>query len=119
RGVYVGKPRIRRFLDLLGPAGIKDGELFDHVQLQVVVDVAADGRTAKSRSRELNMIGVVDGEGTWSEGTYENTWVKDNGVWKLKDLRYFPTFISAYDQGWGKDAKPVQTASAELPPDRP
>jgi acetyl esterase/lipase len=118
RGVYVGKPRVRQFLNLLGPVGIKDGELFDHVQLQVVVDVAADGRTAKSRSRELNMIGVVDGEGTWSEGTYENTWVKDNGVWKLRDLRYFPTFISAYDQGWGKDAKPVQTASTELPPDR-
>ena len=64
RGVYVGKPRVRQFLNLLGPVGIKDGELFDHVQLQVVVDVAADGRTAKSRSRELNMIGVVDGEGT-------------------------------------------------------
>ena len=108
-----------QFLNLLGPAGIKDGELFDHVQLQVVVDVADDGRTAKSRSRELNMIGVVDGEGTWSEGIYENTWVKDNGVWKLKDLRYFPTFISDYDQGWAKDAKPVPTASTELPPDRP
>ncbi len=97
RGVYVGKPRVRQFLNLLGPVGVKDGELFDHVQLQVVVDVSDDGRTAKSRSRELNMIGVVDGQGEWSEGIYENTWVKESGVWKLKDLRYFPTFISDYD----------------------
>jgi acetyl esterase/lipase len=119
RGVYVGRARVRQFLSLLGPAGIKDGELFDHVQLQPVVDVADDGRTAKSRSRELNMIGVVDGQGTWSEGIYENTWVKENGVWKLKDLRYFPTFISDYDQGWGKDAQPAPTPSTELPPDRP
>jgi acetyl esterase/lipase len=118
-GVYVGKARVRQFLDLLGPAGIKDGELNDHVQLQVVVDVAPDGRTAKSRSRELDMLGTVGAKGYWSEGVYENTWVKDDGVWKLKDLRYFPTFISDYDLGWAKDAQPVPTASKSLPPDRP
>jgi triacylglycerol lipase len=118
-GVYIGKPRVRQFLNLLGPQGIKDGELNDHVQLQVVVDVADDGRTAKSRSRELDMLGTVGGTGQWSEGVYENTWVKDNGVWKLKDLRYFPTFISDYDLGWAKDARPAPTASKDLPPDRP
>ena len=65
------------------------------------------------------MTGASTSHGEWSEGVYENTFVKDNGVWKLKDLRYFPTFITDYDQGWGKDAKPVPTASTELPPDRP
>jgi hypothetical protein len=35
RGVYVGKARVREFLDLLGPVGLEDGELFDHVQLLV------------------------------------------------------------------------------------
>jgi acetyl esterase/lipase len=119
RGVYVGKSRVREFLNLLGPVGLKDGDLFDHVQLQVVVSVAEDGRTAKARSRELNMTGVFESHGEWSEGIYENTFVKDNGVWKLKDLRYFPTFVSAYDKGWAVDAQPAQTASAELPPDRP
>jgi triacylglycerol lipase len=37
----------------------------------------------------------------------------------MQDLRYFPTFISDYALGWAADAKPVPTASAELPPDRP
>jgi triacylglycerol lipase len=119
RGVYAGKARVRQFLSLFGPAGIEDGELFDHVQLQPVVDVADDGRSAKSRSRELDMIGTVGGSGTWSEGVYENTWVKDGGVWKLKNLRYFPTFVSAYDAGWAKDAQPSPGPSSELPPDRP
>jgi acetyl esterase/lipase len=119
RGLYVGKARVREFLSLLGPVGLKDGELNDHVQLQPVVHVAADGRSAKIRSRELNMTGVFESHGEWSEGVYENTFVKDGGVWKIKDLRYFPTFISAYDKGWAEDAQPVPTASAEVPPDRP
>ncbi len=119
QGVYVGKARVRQFLNLLGPAGIGDGEVNDHVQLQVVVDVASDGRTAKARSRELNMTGELNKHGEWSEGVYENTFVRDNGVWKLKDLRYFPTFITDYDQGWAKDAKPAPGVSKELPPDRP
>jgi hypothetical protein len=119
RGVYVGKARVREFLDLLGPVGLKDGELNDHVQLQVVVSVAPDGRSAKARSREFNMTGVFESHGHWSEGIYENTFVKDNGVWKLKDLRYFPTFMSDYDKGWAADAQPAPGMSAELPPDRP
>jgi acetyl esterase/lipase len=119
RGIYVGKPRIREFLSLLGPAGIGDGELYDHVQLQIVVDVAADGRTAKSRSRELNMTGVAESHGEWSEGIYENAYVKENGLWKIQSLRYFPTFITDYDKGWAQDAQPAPSASAELPPDRP
>ena len=65
------------------------------------------------------MTGVLESHGEWSEGVYENTFVKDSGVWKIKDLRYFPTFITDYEQGWAKDAKPAPTASAELPPDRP
>jgi acetyl esterase/lipase len=119
QGVYVGKARVRQFLNLLGPQGIKDGELNDHVQLQVVVDVAPDGRTAKARSRELNMTGVFESHGEWSEGVYENTFVKEGGVWKIEDLRYFPTLITDYDQGWAKDAKPAPGVSKELPPDRP
>ena len=65
------------------------------------------------------MTGVFESHGEWSEGVYENTFVKDDGVWKIQDLRYFPTFISDYDKGWAGDAQPVPTASRELPPDRP
>ena len=119
QGVYVGPKRIREFLGLLGPEGGRDGWLNDHVQLQTVVSVAPDGRSAKIRSRELNMTGVEGETGQWSEGVYENTFVKQDGVWKYKSLRFYPTFISDYDKGWAKDAKPAPTASKELPPDRP
>lgn len=119
QGVYVGKKRIREFLDLLGPHGLTRGWMNDHVQLQTLVTVAADGRTARARSRELGMTGRHGGQGQWSEGIYENAFVKDEGVWKLASLHFYPTFISDYDKGWSKDAQPVPVASTVLPPDRP
>ncbi|HEU4626738.1 MAG TPA: nuclear transport factor 2 family protein [Steroidobacteraceae bacterium] len=118
QGVYVGKQRVRAFLDLLGPHGATDGVLNDHIQLQPIVDVAPDGRTARLRSREFTMTGQYRGTGTWSEGTYENTFVKQNGVWKFQSLHFYPTFITDYDKGWGKDAQPAPAVSAQLPPDR-
>jgi len=119
RGVYVGKKRVREFLNLLGPHGLQPGWLNDHLQLQIIVDVAADGRTAHARSRELGMTGRVGGKGYWSDGIYRNTYVKEGGVWKIKSLHLYPTFITDYDKGWGQDAQPVPTASTTLPPDRP
>jgi hypothetical protein len=119
RGVYVGRERVRAFLNLLGPPRLENGVLDDHVQLQAVVTVAPDGRTAKARSRELAMTGVYQSHGEWSEGVYENTFVKEGGVWKFKSLRFYPTFITDYDKGWAKDAKPAPKASETLPPDRP
>ena len=119
QGVYVGKPRVRAFLDLMGPQGATDGVLNDHIQLQPIVDVSPDGMNARIRSRELAMIGQYHGTGTWSEGTYENTFVKQNGVWKFQSLHFYPTFITDYDKGWAKDAQPAPTPSAQLPPDKP
>ncbi len=119
RGVYVGKRRVRAFLDLLGHDGLTEGWLNDHLQLQVIVDVAPDGKTARSRSRELAMTGQYGGPAAWSAGVYENAFVKQNGVWKFKSVHFYPTFITDYDKGWAKDAQPAPTASAALPPDRP
>ena len=119
QGVYVGKKRIREFLSLMGPHGATDGVLNDHIQLQPIVDVAPDGLTARIRSRELGMIGKYQGQGSWSEGIYENTFVRENGVWKFQSLHFYPTFITDYEKGWAKDAQPAPTASTQLPPDRP
>jgi hypothetical protein len=119
QGVYVGKRRVREFLGSLGRHGLSDGELNDHIQLQTVVNVAPDGRTARARSRELAMTGVYQRGGQWSEGTYENSFVKQDGRWKIRSLHFYPTFISDYDMGWGKDAQPAPGANARLPPDRP
>ena len=117
-GVYVGKSRVRQSLDLLGPQGLSTGQLNDHLQLQTLVDVAPDGLTAYCRSRELAMTGVYQKQGAWSEGVYENTFVKDHGTWKFKSVHFYPTVITDYDQGWAKNAQPAPGPSTTLPPDR-
>ena len=119
QGVYVGKRHVREFLGLSGRQGLTWGWMNDHMQLQPIVDVAPDGLTAHARSRELDLLGHVGGQGQWMEGVYENTFVKRHGVWMFKSLHFYPTFITDYDKGWAQDAQPVPTASKVLPPDRP
>lgn len=117
QGVYVGKKRVRQFLETLGPNGGKDGWMFDHIQEQPVVNFTP--QLGYARGHELAMTGVHQQSGQWSEGVYENVFVKQNGVWKIRALRYFPVFIADYDKGWGKDAQPAPGPSQTLPPDRP
>ncbi len=119
QGLYIGRKRVRAFLGTLGPAGLVPGWLNDHIQLQPVVTVSTDGLTARIRSREFNMTGHVGQDAQWSEGIYENKLVKQDGVWKFSAVHFYPTFITDYDKGWAKDAKPAPGPSAQLPPDRP
>jgi triacylglycerol lipase len=119
QGVYIGQARIRQFLALSGEQGLATGQMNDHLQLQTLVDVALDGKTAYGRSRELAMTGMLQQSGTWSEGVYENTFVKEKGVWRIKSLHFYPTVITDYEKGWADDAQPVPGMSTTLPPDRP
>ena len=119
QGVYLGKPRVRAFLGRLGHHGLEPGWLNDHIQLQEVVDVAADGLSARARSRELDLTARYGQSGQWSEGVYENAYVKEQGVWKFKSVHLYPTFITDYDKGWTQDAQPAPGIDPALPPDRP
>ena len=119
RGVYVGREHIRRALEVFfGPTPLKNGELFDHINLGTVVTVAPDGLSAAARTNVLAQLGQNGEWARWEQGTYENEFVKQGGVWKLEAVRYFPRLSTDYDKGWANDAKPSPTASKEFPPDR-
>jgi len=122
RGVYRGRDgadTIFRKVMGGGKIGLSQGALFNHMILQGVVDVAPDGKTAYGRWRAFIQIGTYQQFGMWAEGTYENIYVKENGVWKFKDLHYFATYYTPYDQGWAKKAMPNNGPSKEFPPDSP
>ncbi|MEJ2111604.1 MAG: nuclear transport factor 2 family protein [Acidobacteriota bacterium] len=119
RGVYEGKARIQRALEVFyGPYPLRKGELFDHINLSTVVTVARDGVNARARIRQLSMLGLDGKYARWEVGTFENEFVKDDGVWKIKAVRYFPEMIADYDEGWANDAGQAPAIHKELPPDR-
>lgn len=122
-GVYVGKPRIREYLYALGggQSGLAPGQLNEHMQLMPVVTVAPDGMTAKGRWRAVIMAGELGGEAVWGEGPYENEYIKEDGVWKLKKLHWFQTVVVPYEGGWqvNEDVNGGKWVSDTLPPDRP
>ncbi|HET7607326.1 MAG TPA: nuclear transport factor 2 family protein [Gammaproteobacteria bacterium] len=119
-GVYVGRARIAEFYDrIIGGEGLKPGQLFNHMILQGVVHVAPDGRTAKGRWRALIQIGQHGESAVWSEGPYENEYVKESGVWKFSKVHWYMTVAAPYSPGWHKAPQPMEPPLADFPPDRP
>src|SRR5262249_30877684 len=98
---------------------LADDEVNDHLQLATVVHIAPDGRTAKARGVELSVSGAKGRAGEWEEGIFENSYVIQDGIWKIHSVHYYPRVITNYELGWAKDAKPAAQPSTEFPPDRP
>jgi len=119
RGVFVGKARILEYLTWLAPHGLVRGLLMNHMQLQPIITIAPDGNTAKGRWRFLGEVGVYGKSARWGEGTYENEYVKQNGVWKIQALHAYFRMYTDYAAGWAKSAVPNTHPEKDLPPDRP
>ena len=122
-GVYVGKPRVREYLRTLsgGRPSLTDGELGEHLQVMPVITLAPDGLTAKARWRAIVLEGELGGQAFWGEGPYENEYVKDGGVWKIRSLHWYQALYVPYEGGWQTKADPTggKYISGTLPPDRP
>ena len=124
-GVYVGKERIREYLKRLhgGQEGLIYGQLNEWVTLQPAVFVGEDGRSATARWRDHGMLGQYKQHAEWRDGIYENTYVREDGVWKIQSLHLFVNFVAPYEKGWAR-LKPGEglvrsEASRAFPPDRP
>jgi hypothetical protein len=122
-GVYVGKPRVRDYLRTIsgGRSSLTDGELGEHLQVMPVITLAPDGLTAKARWRAIVLEGELGGQAFWGEGPYENEYVKDDGVWKIKALHWYQALYVPYEGGWQTQPDPTggKYISNTLPPDRP
>ena len=118
-GVYVGPERIRAFLRLNGPESPQPKRLFDHMQLQPIVHVAADGLTAQGRWHVFAQEAMHGEYANWGLGVLENEYVKEAGVWKIRRHHFFTTMYTPYEAGWAKQAIANAAPSQELPPDRP
>jgi len=98
-----GKAGVRRWLETMGPAGVRHGQLNDRVPFDVIVEIAPGGNEAWARGIELGLLGDADQQqGWWEIAAFKNRFVKDGGVWKVRELRRFPLVKADVFQGWGK-----------------
>jgi hypothetical protein len=132
-----------------------DGLMNDHLMFQPVFTLSEDRQSAKMRARGRGYITTFDGDigkrtiafgdhyvkedGT-REATgnlslvqdyiYENTFVKDNGTWKLKDWNICIYATSSYSRGYadlpipgkmgnGPDVKPGERRHVDLEEGKP
>src|SRR5690606_32877921 len=119
RGVYAGKDRVLAYLRSIDAEYPQDGRLYDQMQLQPIVHVAPDGQTAKARWKLFAQEAKHGEFAEWGTGWYENDYVKEDGVWKIRNLRSFIRMYSPYEDGWGKTALPAPSYASALEPDRP
>jgi SnoaL-like domain len=117
RGVWVGQDRVRAYLHKL--PDLKYGTLFNHMQLQPKIDVAPDGLTAQGRWRAIIQVGVLNKRAQWGEATYENTYVKEDGVWKFNKVHAYFTYYADYYKGWDKGGDAAPGPIPGFPPDKP
>ena len=123
-GVYLGKERIREYLKRLhgGQEGLIYGQLNEWVTLQPAISVAADGQSATARWRDHGMLGQYKSHAEWRDGIYENTYVREDGVWKIRSLHLYVNFVAPYERGWarlrGGEGLVRSEASISFPPDR-
>jgi hypothetical protein len=123
-GVYVGKARIKEYLQRLrgGQEGLIYGQLNEWITLQPAVFIARDGRSATARWRDQGMLGQYKKHAEWRDGIYENTYVKDGGVWKIRSLHLYVNFVAPYEKGWARlkagEGLVQSETSKSFPPDR-
>lgn len=120
QGVWHGPAAIRRWLESVGPAGLAHGELNDRVQLGVTVTIAPGGNEAFARGIELGMLGAADQEkGWWELATFRNRFVKEDGAWKIRELRRFVQMKTDIFEGWGKSRIVEPAPAGARAPDAP
>jgi hypothetical protein len=119
-GIWRGKGGVRRWLDSIGPAGLTHGQLNDRVQFDMTVIITPGGNEAWARGIELGMLGEADQEkGWWEVATYRNRFVREGGVWKIREMRRFPLRKTDIFQGWGKNRIADPVPSGANAPDAP
>ena len=123
RRLYCGRLRAGFTNGINGPAY---GMMVEHWPSQDVIDVAPDGLTAKARWRCFLLGGAHESKTDrnpnlpqqwWEMGTYENEYVREDGVWKVAKLGYYLFLQADYETGWAHAAPIPSPAFTKLFPE--
>ena len=132
-GVYRGRRSLERlYKDFLqaaytqGKTGPIYGFIVDHFLMQDVITVAPDRLTAKGRFRALLALGSHETrpdksprlpDQLFEAGLYENTYVREDGLWKIQRLEYALQWQALYEKGWARTETNLPPALKPYPED--
>jgi hypothetical protein len=118
-GVYEGVDSIRRGLERDGPAGLQYGQINEQFQLHTIVEIDPNGVEANARGMVMGMLTPEIGQAFWTVSTFVNKFVKQNGKWRIHEMRIYPDIKADYYQGWHKSIVIDPVPAGDLAPDRP
>jgi hypothetical protein len=114
-GTFRGRDGVRKAMELMGPAGLRHGELNDRPQFGAIVAVSPGAAEAHARGTEVAMLGQAnEGKASWEFSVFRNRFVREDGLWKIREMRIQPLLKADYRTGWGKDES-GRTSPAPLP----
>jgi hypothetical protein len=140
-GIYIGKDKgVRRlYIDNFSQnfTGNKNGPIYgfllDHIQMQDIVDVAPDRKTARARFRCFMQAGSHETSESgkaaakqgrrpmqwWEGGIYENEYAKEDNIWKIKVLDYRAIWHADYETGWAHTRPNYVPPASKTYPENP
>jgi hypothetical protein len=102
------------------------GTMFEHQLTTPVIQVAADGRTAKGLWFSPGHETTADANGNldpnWCWGKFGADFIKEDGQWKIWHYHWYDTFMIPYDKSWVETPQPAPDAIQTPPgivPDQP
>lgn len=99
KGIFLGRDRVLEYMQTaFGDDGPPMGIITNHMQFQTITDISPDGKTGWLRGRAYVMS-----SGGWGLPLYEDEFVKEDGIWKIKRLTGPFTMYTNWD-GWAEYA---------------
>jgi len=97
-GQYVGNAEVARFYKDIVPKAMT---FFVHMVSNPMIDIIDDQHA--NGKWYADVPAVLDGEARWMCGRYEEEYIKENGQWKFKVMKFFWFYETPYDKGWVKE----------------
>ncbi|KAH8893462.1 hypothetical protein GQ53DRAFT_860609 [Thozetella sp. PMI_491] len=122
-GTFTERSGIRQGLEKwMGPEGLSQGVLNDRLIFNTMVHIHPrpmenGNQQALTRGLEIGIVGDANNTaGAWQFNLFYNRFIKEDGIWKLKDVRISPLVVANYSTGWVSGSTSPLIAEKDLPP---
>ena len=95
------------------------GRYSENHAVNPVIEVSKDGKTAKGVwfSPGIGTFASMNLQG-WEWGKYDMDYVKEDGKWKIRHLRWYQTFETPFEKGWLYQQEFGSMRTRGIPPDK-